>query len=170
MTKSRRGQPTGVATPQQLKLAHNRSFNESVNQPNKLIRNCDLLPCRWFNSQEHSISHQAKDKAMPVFPSTLPRKSRERGAKAYLRRERLISKPSSKVESHPQDCSAGNQDKPKIVNKWRRQDKARKDLQGVEEITQRKYDTLWYMADGKRKTNLWAERNSMTSRTWSGSP
>ena len=46
---------------------------------------------------------------MPGFAATLPRRSRERGAKAYLRRERPISKPSSNVESHPKDCSAGNQ-------------------------------------------------------------
>ena len=43
---SRRGQPTEVATTQQLKLAHSRNFNETGNQPNKLVKNCDLLPCR----------------------------------------------------------------------------------------------------------------------------
>ena len=53
--------------------------------------------------------HIKRNKAMPGITSTLPRESRERGAKAHLQRERPTSQPSSKVESHPQDCSAGNQ-------------------------------------------------------------
>ena len=53
--------------------------------------------------------HIKKKQAIPGCTSTLPRKSRERGAKTYLRMEWPISKPSNKVESHPQDCSAGNQ-------------------------------------------------------------
>ena len=35
--EDQKGQPTGVATPQQRKLAHNGDFNETVNQPNYLI-------------------------------------------------------------------------------------------------------------------------------------
>ena len=100
-----------VATPHQLKLelAPRRNFKETVDQPDKLDK---IVTC--YNADEKPLGNIAlhikgKSKAMPGFAATLPRRSRERGAKAYLRRERPISKPSSNVESHPKDCSAGNQ-------------------------------------------------------------
>ena len=88
--------------------------------------------------------HIKKKQAIPGFTSTFPRKSRERGAKAYLRMERPRSKPSSKVESHPQNCSAGNQ---KTSQKYGRSVGSLRDIE-------EKDDALWYMADGMRRTNL----------------
>ena len=81
---------------------------------------------------------------MPGITSTLPRESRERGAKAHLQRERPTSQPSSKVESHQQDCSAGNQ---KTSQKYGRSVGSRRDIE-------EKDDALWDMADGMRRTNL----------------
>ena len=107
--KFRMNQPTGGATPQQLKLAHSRNFHETVNQPNKFNK---IVTC--YNADEKPLGNIAlhikgKSKAMPGFAATLPRRSRERGAKAHLRMQRPIIKPSSKTESYPQECSTGNQ-------------------------------------------------------------
>ena len=56
--------------------------------------------------------------------------------------ERPRSKPSSKVESHPQNCSAGNQ---KTSQKYGRSVGSLRDIE-------EKDDALWYMADGMRRT------------------
>ena len=73
MTKSRRGQPTEVATTQQLKLAHSRNFNETVYQPTNSF---NIVTC--YHADEMTLKNRTfhikdKNKAMPGFAGSIDR-------------------------------------------------------------------------------------------------
>ena len=79
---------------------------------------CARLRCRFNDCQEHNTWHREKKNNYAWFP---PRGFRETGAKAHLRMEKPVVKPSSKIWSHPQDCSAGHQE----TRKWYKENEGR---------------------------------------------
>lgn len=89
-----------------------------------------------------NIALHSQKSSYPWIHVNFPeKKSRERGAKAYLRMKRPISRPSSKVERHPQNCSAGNQ---KTSQKYGRAAGRRREME-------EKDDALEYWADGTKE-------------------
>ena len=67
------GQPTGVETPRQLKLALSRNVNRTVDKPDKLDKNVTDYKADEMTLRNIALHINGKTKIMPGFAATTER-------------------------------------------------------------------------------------------------
>ena len=67
------GQPTGVETPRQLKLALSRNVNRTVDKPDKLDKNTTDYKADEMTLRNIALHINGKTKIMPGFAATTER-------------------------------------------------------------------------------------------------